>query len=72
MHEVEPEFTGQLADVKIAFKCKSFRRDLNARLTEDRDLPLALFHVMIVPKRYFFNNLCESTAFLQRITVILR
>lgn len=70
MHKVEPEFLGQLADVKIDFKCKSFRRDLNARVTEDRDLPLALFCVTTVPKRYFLKNSCESTAFLLRITVI--
>lgn len=70
MREVEPEFLGQLADVKIDFKCKSFRRDLNPWLTEDRDLPLALFCAMTVPKRDFLKILCGSTTFLLRITVI--
>lgn len=41
--ELGPESWGQMADVKIDFKCRSFRRHLlNARLTRDKDLILAL------------------------------
>jgi hypothetical protein len=63
----------QMADVKLDFKCKSFRRHLlNARLTGNKDLPPALLCVMTAPKGDLisFKFLSESTKFLLKITVI--
>lgn len=43
--EMESAFWGQWADVK-----SGFRRDLKARLTGDKVLPLSLLCVMTAPK----------------------